>query len=186
MKKKTARWMGAVLAAVACSAALLAGCQKKEELPDLSGMGTVVIAAREEGSGAGQKLVPDYGIPVRKVSSFLSDQSQGTIRINGSSSEAPLLKALAEDYKTYNSHAQIQIEVTDSTTGLNKAMDGSCDLAMSSRELKDYEKELLQSQAIAIDGIAVIVNLENPVENLSVEQIRAIYDGKYETWGDLK
>lgn len=49
MKKKTARWMGAVLAAVACSAALLAGCQKKEELPDLSGMGTVVIAAREEG-----------------------------------------------------------------------------------------------------------------------------------------
>ena len=284
MKKKTARWMGAVLAAVACSAALLAGCQKKEELPDLSGMGTVVIAAREEGSGtraefenligtgengtsvtadsteemirtvreernaigyaaigaltaedgvkvlkvegitpeqstiekkkyplcrnyylaysgelsdveqdfltyimgAGQKLVPDYGIPVRKVSSFLSDQSQGTIRINGSSSEAPLLKALAEDYKTYNSHAQIQIEVTDSTTGLNKAMDGSCDLAMSSRKLKDYEKELLQSQAIAIDGIAVIVNLENPVENLSVEQIRAIYDGKYETWGDLK
>ena len=65
-------------------------------------------------------------------------------------------------------------------------MDGSCDLAMSSRELKDYEKELLQSQAIAIDGIAVIVNLENPVENFSVEQIRAIYDGKYETWGDLK
>ena len=57
---------------------------------------------------------------------------------------------------------------------------------MSSRELKDYEKELLQSQAIAIDGIAVIVNLENPVENLSVEQIRAIYDGKYEAWGDLK
>lgn len=284
MKKKTARWMGAVLAAVACSAALLAGCQKKGELPDLSGMGTVVIAAREEGSGTraefenligtgengtsvtadsteemirtvreqrnaigyaaigalttedgvkvlkvegitpeqsniekkkyplcrnyylaysgelsdveqdfltyimgtGQKLVPDYGIPVRKASSFLSDQSQGTIRINGSSSEAPLLKALVEDYKTYNSHAQIQIEVTDSTTGLNKAMDGSCDLAMSSRELKDYEKELLQSQAIATDGIAIIVNLENPVENLSVEQIRAIYDGKYETWGDLK
>ena len=76
--------------------------------------------------------------------------------------------------------------MTDSTTGLNKAMDGSCDLAMSSRELKDYEKELLKSQVIATDGIAIIVNPENPVENLSVEQIQAIYDGKYRTWGELK
>ena len=284
MKKRAARWMGSALAAVVCTAVLLTGCQKQEELQDLSGMGTMVIIGREEGSGtrtefencigtgesgtsttadsteemvrtvreqknaigyaaigtltaesgvkvlkvegiipeqstiekkkyplcrnyylaysgelseveqdfltyimgAGQKLVSEYGIPVKKASVFLSDQSQGLIQINGSSSEAPILKALAEDYKTYNAHAQIQIEVTDSTTGLNKAMDGSCDLAMSSRELKDYEKELLKSQVIATDGIAIIVNPENPVENLSVEQIQAIYDGKYRTWGELK
>ena len=134
----------------------------------------------------GQDIVKDYCVPVKNTVTFLSDKSKGTIRIEGSTSMEAMINSLAEDYEKENPNAEIEVKATDSSRGLTASISGSCDLAMSSRELKDYEKELLQSQAIAIDGIAVIVNLENPVENLSVEQIRAIYDGKYETWGDLK
>ena len=74
---------------------------------------------------------------------------------------------------------------TDSTQGLNAAMQGKCDLAMSSRELESYEKELLEYEAFAKDGIAVIVNKENPLENLSLEQLKEIFDGSLKNWDEL-
>lgn len=135
---------------------------------------------------AGQTIADNECAAVKKSSSFLSDKSSGSIKICGSTSMAPLIEKMAEDYKNYNPNAVIEINATDSSDGLNAAIRGECDIAMSSRELTDYENELLNKKAVARDGIAVIVNTENPVENLSKEQIKQIYDNNAEKWSDIK
>lgn len=81
---------------------------------------------------------------------------------------------------------QILIETTDSTSGLNAALEGSWDLAMTSRSLKDYEKELLNTQVIGKDAIAILVQAENPVQNLSEEQILKIYEKTYKNWSEIQ
>lgn len=135
--------------------------------------------------GAGQEIVAENYVSVKKAVSFLSDQSNGTIRINGSTSVEPLMTELAEAYQEINQNVTIEVNASDSTSGLTAAMQGSCDFGMSSRDLKDYEKELLTYQTIARDGIAVIVNEENPVETLTSSQLAAIYMGEDTEWIDI-
>ena len=84
-----------------------------------------------------------------------------------------------------NSGVEIEIQTSDSTTGMTSAMEGSCEIGMASRELKEAEAAELESTAIAMDGIAVIVNNDNPVEDLSLEQIGAIYTGETTAWNEL-
>ena len=109
----------------------------------------------------GQEIVGEVYIPVAKSNTFLSNQAEGTIRITGSTSIARLLEQLTQ------------------------AMSGSCDFGMSSRALKDYEMELLDYEMIAEDNIAVIVNEENPIEDISLTDLRSIYVGDIETWQEL-
>ena len=135
---------------------------------------------------AGQAVAEQICTPVHNAARFLSNGQEGTITIAGSSSMQTLMAALVEDYGTYNPHAVIALEVTDSTAGLNAAMRGQRDLAMSSRSLKDYEAELLTAVPVAADGIALIVSAKNPLRDISLEQLRTIYDGKVSTWGDLR
>lgn len=135
---------------------------------------------------AGQAVADDECVAVKKSSSFLSDKSSGNIKICGSTSMAPLIEKMAEDYRSYNPNVVIEVTATDSSDGLNSAIRGECDLAMSSRELADYENELLTKKAVARDGIAVIVNTENPVNDLSEKQIKQIYDNNAQKWSDLK
>ena len=92
---------------------------------------------------------------------------------------------LAEAYQALNPDAQIEIQTSDSTTGMTAAVDGSCEIGMASRVLKEAEAAQLASVTIAMDGIAVIVNLENPVGDLSVEQIGAIYTGGVMSWDEI-
>lgn len=136
--------------------------------------------------GAGQKIAAEHATPIAKVTSFLSNKAEGSIKISGSSSAAPLVEELVRDYAKYNPNAKITVEVSDSTAGINSALRGDCDLAMSSRPLKEYEAELLETQAIASDAIAVIVNAESPLTELSTKQVKTIYDGSVESWKDLK
>lgn len=136
--------------------------------------------------GAGQKLVSQHITANRAPTTFLSSNASGSIKISGSSSVAPLMKELVAEYQTYNKNAQITVEVTDSTAGINSALRGECDLAMASRALKSYEAELLDTSVIGTDGVAVIVNSANPVVGLSLAQLRTIYDGKAANWTDLK
>ncbi len=133
----------------------------------------------------GQEIVGKYCVPVQKTETFLSDKSAGMILIHGSSSMAPMMQELADDYEKQNPNAKIEIEVSDSTQGINDVLQNRCDLAMSSRSLKAYEKELLQTQVFGRDAIAVIVNTENPLEELSKKDIQKIYNHKYENWQDL-
>lgn len=133
----------------------------------------------------GQEIVSENYTSVNKATTFLSDQSKGTIEIAGSTSVAPLMERLAEAYMEINPNAEIEINTSDSTAGLTAAMQGSCDFGMASRDLKEYEKELLSYETIARDGIAVIVNGKNPVEDLTKEQLADIFAGKDKEWSDI-
>ena len=135
--------------------------------------------------GKGQEIVEASFVPIGKRSTFLSNQSVGTIVIHGSTSVAPLMEELAAEYMKINSNARIRVEASDSTAGLTDAMQGACDFGMSSRELKDYEKELLDYDMIAKDGIEVIVNQENPLEDISLDQLKDIYTGSICEWKAL-
>lgn len=135
---------------------------------------------------AGQDIVAKSCIAVKEAGTFLSDQSSGSIRIEGSSSVAPIMEELAGEYKDYNPNAEIEVESTDSGAGLTAAIRGECDFAMSSRNLESYEEELLEKSEIGTDGIIVAVNSGNPVTDLSMKQVKGLYDGSYESWGDME
>ena len=109
----------------------------------------------------------------------------GKVVVAGSSSVSPVMEKLAEAYMAANANVEIEIQTSDSTTGMTSAMEGACEIGMASRELKEAEAAELESTAIAMDGIAVIVNNENPVEDLSLEQIGAIYTGETTVWNEL-
>ena len=109
----------------------------------------------------------------------------GKVVVAGSSSVSPVMEKLAEAYMAANANVEIEIQTSDSTTGMTSAMEGNCEIGMASRELKEAEAAELESTAIAMDGIAVIVNNDNPVEDLSLEQIGAIYTGETTVWNEL-
>lgn len=135
--------------------------------------------------GKGQEIVEQSYVSVRSSTTFLSGQEEGTITVHGSSSVAPLIEDLAAEYMQLNKHAIIKVVISDSTTGLNDAMAGSCDLAMSSRSLYEYEEELLEYKEIARDGIAVIVNGENPLTDVSTDELNQIFTGTITKWDEI-
>lgn len=135
---------------------------------------------------AGQAVVADYCVPVKKSETFLSDKSGGTVEIHGSTSAAPIVSKLAEEYMKINPSAKVVVTESDSTQGLNDVLQGRCDLGMSSRSLQSYESELLTSYVFGRDAIAVIVNSENPLSDISVDMLKKIYDKKYTAWSDLR
>lgn len=135
---------------------------------------------------AGQAVVADYCVPVKKSETFLSDKSGGTVEIHGSTSAAPIVSKLAEEYMKVNPAAKVVVTESDSTQGLNDALQGRCDLGMSSRSLQSYESELLTSYVFGRDAIAVIVSSENPLSDISVDMLKKIYDKKYTAWSDLR
>lgn len=135
---------------------------------------------------AGQEIVGKSCVAVNDSAVFLSDKSSGKITIGGSSSVAPIMKELIDNYKKYNPDAELELVVSDSSDGLSKAINGQLDIAISSRELKDYENTLLNKKAIGKDAIAVIVNSDNPADNLTKAQLKKIYGGKADTWQGLR
>jgi phosphate transport system substrate-binding protein len=139
-------------------------------------------------SKEGQKVVADNKyIPVNDAAeSFTSDNSEGKLVVAGSSSVTPVMEKLAEAYKAINSKATIEVQQSDSTSGIKAAIDGTADIAMASRELKDTEAKELNPTPIAMDGIAVIVNKANPIDNLSSAAIKSIYIGETTNWEDVK
>ena len=116
---------------------------------------------------------------------FTSDGSSGQIAVGGSSSVSPVMEKLIEAYQTVNPNAKIELQTSDSTSGMTGAMDGTFAIGMASRELKDEEAAQLTGTAIALVGIAVIVNTANTVENLTMDQIRSIYVGETTVWSEV-
>ena len=137
-------------------------------------------------SAEGQTVVAANGyVASESADAYAGSKPQGKLVIAGSSSVSPVMEKLAEAYQALNMDAEIEIQTSDSTTGMTAAVDGSCEIGMTSRTLKDAEAAQLSSVTIAMDGIAVIVNHENPVSDLSVEQIGAIYTGDVMNWDEL-
>ena len=138
-------------------------------------------------SAEGQAVIEANGYiaVVEDAPAFAGSSIEGKVVVAGSSSVSPVMEKLAETYMAVNANVEIEIQTSDSTTGMTSAMEGACEIGMASRELKEAEAAELESTAIAMDGIAVIVNNENPVENLSLEQIGAIYTGETTVWNEL-
>ena len=138
-------------------------------------------------SEQGQKVVEENGyISKENNGSYEASGLSGKLVVAGSSSVTPVMEKLKEAYSALNPDVTIEVQQSDSTTGVTNALDGICDIGMASRELKDSEIEKGASgTVIALDGIAVIVNNENPIEELSSEQIKDIYTGNVTDWSEL-
>ena len=139
-------------------------------------------------SEEGQKVVEDNGYiaSVDSAKAFKSNGESGKLVVAGSSSVTPVMEKLAEAYKAVNKKAEIEIQESDSTTGMTAAADGTCDIGMASRELEDSEKDKgLTSQAIALDGIAVIVNTQNTRTEITTDMVKKIFTGEVTDWNDV-
>ena len=136
----------------------------------------------------GQKIVESNGyISQGNSGAFTSNGASGKIVVAGSSSVTPVMEKLLEAYQKVNTGAKIELQESDSTTGMTAAIDGTCDIGMASRELKDSEKSAgLTNQVIALDGIAVIVNNKNSASNITSEQVKAIFTGETTDWSNVK
>lgn len=137
-------------------------------------------------SAEGQAIIETNGyVAPGEAAAYAGAMPEGKLVIAGSSSVSPVMEKLAESYRAINAGAEIEIQTSDSTTGMTAAMDGSCEIGMASRALKDAEAAVLDSVVMAMDGIAVIVNHANPTQELSVEQICAVYTGEVMNWNEI-
>ena len=139
-------------------------------------------------SAEGQKVVEDKGyISEGNKGAFKSNGASGKVAVGGSSSVTPVMEKLIEAYKKVNANVTIELQQSDSTTGMTQAGDGTVDIGMASRELKDSEKSKgLKGTKIAIDGIAVIVNKDNSLDSITSEQVKSIFTGKVTDWSQVK
>lgn len=139
-------------------------------------------------SSEGQAVVEENGyIPVGDAAAYTADTAaSGNIVVGGSSSVSPVMEAIIEAYGEANPNVTVELQTTDSTTGVSSTVEGSYDIGMASREIK--EDELAQGvtpTTIAQDGIAVIVNNENTVSDLTSDQVQSIFTGETTNWGDV-
>lgn len=158
-------------------------CYKEENLSELGKDFVSYIMSAE-----GQAILSEEGYIAADdaAESYTAAGLSGNLSINGSTSVGPVMEVLAEAYKALNPDVVIDVQQTGSGTGITSAIDGSCEIGMSSRALKDEEiAEGLVPVTIALDGIAVIVNQQNPVEDLTSEQIQKIYIGEITDWSQL-
>ncbi len=137
-------------------------------------------------SEEGQAIVAEDYIPVSGVEPFESNGASGSVTVSGSSSVSPLMQKLIEGYNTVNPNVSIELQTSDSTTGMTDAINGMSDIGMASRELKQEELDAgLVNTVIATDGIAIIVNNESPITDLTTEQVRDIYLGNITDWSEI-
>lgn len=139
-------------------------------------------------SADGQQIIEDNGyIKVdTEAAPYEAGEASGKVVVAGSSSVAPVMEKLKEAYEGVNSNVTVEVQQSDSTTGVNSAAEGICDIGMASRDLKDEESELgLTAAVIASDGIAVVVNTTNELEDLTSEQVKSIFTGETTEWEAL-
>lgn len=139
-------------------------------------------------SDAGQAVVEENGyISQSSTGAFESKQPKGTVVVAGSSSISPVMEKLKEAYLAVNPNASVEVQQSDSTTGMTSVTEGMCDIGMASRELKDSELAAgLTPTVIALDGIAVVVNQDNTVEGLESAQVKDIYTGAVTDWSEVQ
>lgn len=139
-------------------------------------------------SAEGQAVADESGyIAVDdQAPAYAGNKPAGKVVIAGSSSVTPVMEKLKEAYLEVNTEAEIEIQESDSTTGVTSTQEGTCDIGMASRELQDSEIESgVEAQAIALDGIAVIVNKENPIDDMTKDQVKDIFTGAVTDWASV-
>ena len=139
-------------------------------------------------SEEGQQIVEDNGYikADAEAKPYEAADVEGKVVVAGSSSISPVMEKLKEAYEAVNKNVTVEVQQSDSTTGVNMAAEGTADIGMASCDLKDEEKDLgLTATVIARDGIAVIVNKDNDIDELTSDQVKAVYTGETTTWEDL-
>lgn len=158
------------------------------------------IVYRDDLSEIGQDFVQyimsDQGQSIIEEAGYVSQGSEGkyspsldgggSLSVSGSSSVEPVMEKLAEEYEVLNPDVNIEVQVSDSTTGVSTVLEGVTDIGMASRNLNDSEVQAgAIPKVIAMDGIVVIVNKQNPLDELTTDQLRAIYSGEAKNWEDI-
>jgi len=134
----------------------------------------------------GQIIVSKSYIPVNdNFAAYTGGENRGRIVIAGSSSVTPVMEKLREAYIVLNPEVRIEIHQSDSSSGMNAALNGTCNIGMASRELKESELKELIPVKIAIDGIVIIINNLNPLAALTKEQVKDVFTGKSGRWSDV-
>ena len=140
-------------------------------------------------SKEGQAIVTEDGLVSSandQTPSYEAANKSGSLTVGGSTSVAPVMELLAEGYMELNPEAKIEVQSTGSSAGVTGALDGTYDIGMASRTLKDSETEKgALATVIGTDGIAIVTNLANPVEDITVEQVRQVFTGEVTTWEAL-
>lgn len=139
-------------------------------------------------STEGQQVIADAGyIGADDAQPYAGSKPSGKVVVAGSSSVTSVMEKLKEAYQAINSGAEIEVQQTDSSSGMTSAIEGACDIGMASRELKDSELSAgLTPTVIATDGIAVIVHNDNPLDTLTSAQVKEIFTGAATTWEGFK
>lgn len=138
-------------------------------------------------STEGQEVVSESGyIALDGVQAYAGSKPAGKVSIAGSSSITPVMEKLKEAYLKINAQAEIEIQESDSTTGMTSVAEGICDIGMASREVKEEElAKGLNATVIATDGIAVVVNKANTLDNITSDQVKSIYVGDALSWDEI-
>ena len=138
-------------------------------------------------SSEGQDIIEKAGyIKIDKsAAAYSSNNASGKVVVSGSSSVTPVMEKLAEAYQKANTNVTVDVQQSDSSTGIKDAINGTSDIGMASRDISDDElSQGIKSVTIAQDAIAVIVNKDNAVEDITMDEIKAIYTGSKTTWSD--
>ena len=139
-------------------------------------------------SAEGQAVVEESGyISQGNNGTYEMSSASGEVIVAGSSSVTPVMEKLKEAYEAVNGNVSVQVQQSDSTTGMTSVMEGMCDIGMASRELKDSELAAgLHPTVIAMDGIAVVVNHENAITGLESAQVKDIFTGVVTDWAEVQ
>ena len=138
-------------------------------------------------SAEGQEVVDaDYVSVADNAESYTASGKSGKVVVAGSSSVTPIMEKLAEAYEALNPDVKVEVQQSDSSTGVQSTIDGTCDLGMASRELKDSElSQGVEPVVIAMDGIAVIVNTGSSIDDLTTDQVKGIFTGDITDWSEI-
>ncbi|MGN0162695.1 MAG: substrate-binding domain-containing protein [Candidatus Ornithomonoglobus sp.] len=137
-------------------------------------------------SAEGQEVASDGYIAIDdSAEPYAGAKPAGKVVVAGSSSVSPLMEKLKEAYIAVNPNAEIEIQTNDSTSGMNGTIEGTCDIGMASRDLNASEAEVLTGISICLDGIAVIVNSENPTDDLTSDNVKDIFTGTITAWSEI-
>lgn len=138
-------------------------------------------------SAEGQEVVDaDYVSVADNAESYTASGKSGKVVVAGSSSVTPIMEKLAEAYEALNPDVKVEVQQSDSSTGVQSTIDGTCDLGMASRELKDSElSQGVKPVVIAMDGIAVIVNTGSAIDDLTTDQVKGIFTGDITDWSEI-
>ena len=170
----------ALLLALTCALALFAGCAAKTTSNDTAADTSAAdTAAKDDSASTEKEDKQDDAVSTKK-------ELSGTVATDGSTSMEKVIGALGESFMAENPNVTFTYNPTGSGSGIQAVSEGRCDIGLASRSLKDDEKAGgLQETVLAYDGIAIIVSPENPVSDLSVEQIAKIYTGEITNWKDV-